>query len=74
MAYDIYPTRTVKRFFKACRQDEVFKVKLRAAEGDDYLEPKRFMSNKEIILYASMYAGYLIGQGELSKYRELDKQ
>ena len=74
MAYNIYPTPTVKRFFKACRQDEVFKVKLKAAEGEEYNEPRRFMNNKEILLYGTMYAGYLIGQGKFEKYKELDKQ
>lgn len=35
MSYEINPTPTVKRFYKACRKDEVFKSELKEIEGDE---------------------------------------
>ena len=74
MAYDILPTPTVKRFYKACRQDDVFKMEMKEIEGDEYVEPKRFSSNKVVLIYATTYAGYLLGKGDKKKYRELDEK
>jgi hypothetical protein len=72
MAYNIYPTPTVKRFFKACRQDELFLSQHKEIEGDEYIHPHRFSDNVVIVLYASVYAGWLLGRGETKKYKELD--
>jgi|GEM_PF-6368624 len=73
MAYNIYPTPTVKRFYKACRNDELFKMEMKEVEGAEYVEPKRFADNKLVLLYAATYAGYLLGRGDKKKYLELDK-
>ena len=72
MAYNIYPTPTVRRFFKACRQDKVFKAEMKEIEGDDYEEPTRFSNNKVVILHAAYYAGYLLGSGQKEKFKKLD--
>lgn len=74
MAYDIYPTPTVKRFYKACRHDEVFKAEMKEIEGDEYEEPKRFSNNKVVVLYAAYYAGYLLGGGQTEKFKLLDNK
>lgn len=71
MAYEIIPTPAVKKAFKACRKDKQFKEIYKELEGEEYIEPTRFSDNKIIFIYATVYAGYLLGSGQLEKYKQI---
>jgi hypothetical protein len=72
MAYEIYPTSVVKRFFKACRKDQLFKIEMAEAEGTEFVKPTAFSNGKTMVIYAATYAGWLLGKGDIKKYKELD--
>lgn len=61
-----------KRFFKACLADDEFQIEMKLAEGDRWVRPRRFMSDPSKIVYASVYAGWLVGKGRIEKFKNLD--
>ncbi len=73
MSFEIIPTATVRRFFRACRKDEVFKADMKEIEGDEYVKPHRFSNVKMVLVYSATYAGWLLGRGYFEKYKQLDK-